>query len=44
MDIDGRKGSYRLIVSFYNISNEQVFTEAISIEAIEIEEVSNHYE
>lgn len=44
MDIDGRRGSYRLIVKFDNVSKEQVFCDAVSIVAIEIEEVSKHYE
>lgn len=44
MDIAGRKSSYRLIVTFEGVSKEQVFTEAITIVSIEIEEVSNHYE
>ena len=44
MDIDGKKSSYRLIVTFENTSKEQIFANSISIEAIEIEEVSKHYE
>lgn len=44
MDIDGRRSSYRLVVKFTDYSNEQIFSDATSIEVIEIEEVSNHYE
>lgn len=44
MDIDGRKGSYRLLVKFDRFSKEQVFNCSISIETIQIEEVSKHYE
>lgn len=44
LDVDGRRGSYRLIVTFDNYSKEQVFTQSVSIVAIEIEEVSKHYE
>ncbi|WP_022796812.1 type II toxin-antitoxin system RelE/ParE family toxin [Bavariicoccus seileri] len=43
-DIDGKKCSYRLIVSFENISKDTVFQNSASIDAIEIREVSNHYE
>lgn len=44
MDIDGRRSSYRLIVTFDDCSNAKVFNESLSIQAIEIEEVSKHYE
>lgn len=44
MDIDGRKSSYRLIVTFNDVAKEQVFTNSISIETIKVEEVSKHYE
>lgn len=43
-DIDGRASSYRLIVSFEGISKETIFSDASSIQLIEIEEVSKHYE
>lgn len=44
MDIDGRRGSYRLIVKFDGQDNENLFSDSSSIEIIQIEEVSNHYE
>lgn len=44
MDIDGRRGSYRLITSFKGASNDQIFADSISIKSIKIEEVSKHYE
>lgn len=44
LDIDGIKSSYRLIVSFDDISKDDVFQSSIDIEDIEIEEVSKHYE
>lgn len=44
MDIDGRRNSYRLIVSFDNVDFDDVFSNAISIEVVTIEEVSKHYE
>ena len=44
MDIDGRTSSYRLIVEFDDIEDEQVFTDSIHIVVIIIEEVSKHYE
>lgn len=44
MDIDGRKSSYRLIVSFEDIDKETVFSKSILIKIIKIEEVSKHYE
>lgn len=43
LDIDGRRSSYRLIITFDSVSKEDVFTNRISIEEIKIEEVSNHY-
>lgn len=43
LDIDGRKGSERLIVTFDGKSNTQIFTQAITIIDIRIEEVSKHY-
>lgn len=44
LDIDGRRSSYRLIVTFEEDDVGKVFTDSISIEAIIVEEVSNHYE
>jgi len=44
MDIDGRSKPYRLIVSFDDMNTGQVFSDAISIFEILIEEVSKHYE
>ncbi|OTN75604.1 hypothetical protein A5886_000679 [Enterococcus sp. 8G7_MSG3316] len=44
MDIDGRKCSYRLIVAFDEQLNERLFSDSSSIEIIQIEEVSKHYE
>lgn len=44
IDIDGRKSSYRLLVSFEDASNEQVFSNSVLIEDIIIKEVSKHYE
>lgn len=44
IDIDGKRGSYRLIVCFDNYSKELVFADSESIEIIKITEVSNHYE
>ena len=44
MDIDGRRGSYRLIVCFHDVDKETIFSNASSIEIIQIEEVSNHYD
>lgn len=43
IDIDGRRSGYRLLVSFYEVNNEIVFSQSVSIEDIEIKEVSNHY-
>ena len=42
LDIDGRRGSYRLIVCF-DEEKDTVFSNAQSIRKIQIEEVSNHY-
>ena len=42
LDIDGRRGSYRLIACF-DEEKETVFYDAQSIKIIQIEEVSNHY-
>lgn len=42
--IDGGRGSYRLIVCFHDIDKVTVFANASSIEIIQIEEVSNHYD
>lgn len=44
MDIDGRKCQYRLIAIFDDFTKEEVFDKKISIQAIEIKEVSKHYE
>lgn len=44
LDIDGRRSSYRLIVGFCDYNPKTVFSDAASIEIIQIEEVSNHYE
>lgn len=44
LDIDGRRSSYRLIVSFDEEDNEQIFINSIEITDIRIEEVSKHYE
>lgn len=44
IDIDGRRGSYRLLLSIEGFSKEQVFAAASKITIIEITEVSNHYE
>lgn len=44
LDIDGKKGKYRLLVSFAEEDTDQVFSNSMSIEAIILEEVSNHYE
>lgn len=44
IDVDGRRGSYRLLLSIDGFSKEQVFTAASEITIIEITEVSNHYE
>ena len=44
LDIDGRRSSYRLIVSFDEEENEQIFINSIEITDIRIEEVSKHYE
>ena len=44
LDIDGRRGSYRLIVCFQEVDKETVFSNASSIEIIQIEEVSKHYD
>ena len=44
MDIDGRKSSFRLIVRIESFDNEEVFSNSISIESIEIKEASKHYE
>lgn len=43
LDIDGRHSSYRLIVCF-NEDKETVFSKMSSIEIIQIEEVSKHYD
>lgn len=43
IDINGRKGSYRLLLSFEE-SSADIFTNAKTIALIRIEEVSNHYE
>lgn len=44
LDIDGRRGSYRLIVCFHDVDKETVFSSASTIEIIQIEEVSKHYD
>lgn len=44
IDIAGRRSSYRLIVSFDEISPKEVFSQANKINIIRIEEVSKHYE
>ncbi|KRK75998.1 hypothetical protein FC67_GL000767 [Companilactobacillus alimentarius DSM 20249] len=44
LDIDGRRSSYRLIVSFGSLTSDNLFEEAILIVSIQIEEVSKHYE
>lgn len=44
LDVDGRRSSYRLIVSFENLSNEIIFSQSMSVKMIEIKEVSKHYE
>lgn len=44
LDIDGRRSSYRLLVTFEDMTSEHIFEEAISIVSIQIEEVSKHYE
>lgn len=44
MDIDGRRSSYRLIVTFDGFSNMEIFEQASSITIVQVEEVSNHYE
>lgn len=43
LDIDGRRSGYRLLVTFHSVDNAVVFSQSISIKAIEIKEVSNHY-
>lgn len=44
LDIDGRKSSYRLIVSFDDYSKDEVFHKSKYIEIVNVMEVSNHYE
>ncbi|MFJ1628090.1 type II toxin-antitoxin system RelE/ParE family toxin [Marinilactibacillus psychrotolerans] len=44
IDIDGRKSSYRLIVTFNDEDLSKVFSDGKSIEVIKIEEVSKHHE
>ena len=44
LDIDGRRGSYRLLVTFDDATNVEVFEKSILIVSIQIEEVSKHYE
>jgi len=44
LDIDGRRSSYRLLVTFDDSTNEDIFRNSISIVSIQIEEVSKHYE
>lgn len=44
MDVDGRRSSYRLIVTFESSRIDDVFANSIIIQSIEIEEVSKHYE
>lgn len=44
LDIDGRRSSYRLLVTFDNAKNLEIFEKAILIVSIQIEEVSKHYE
>lgn len=44
IDVAGRRGSYRLLLSIDNFSKEQVFATASAITIIKITEVSNHYE
>lgn len=43
IDVNGRKGSYRLLLSFEE-SNADIFQHAKTITILQIEEVSNHYE
>ncbi|WP_270330955.1 type II toxin-antitoxin system RelE/ParE family toxin [Lapidilactobacillus dextrinicus] len=44
MDIDGRRKPQRLLVTFDDKDNNQIFQQSITIIEIRIEEVSNHYE
>lgn len=44
IDIDGRRSSYRLIVLFEGFSKNEVFNNPKSIQVINVEEVSKHYE
>ncbi|WP_036673128.1 type II toxin-antitoxin system RelE/ParE family toxin [Pediococcus pentosaceus] len=44
LDIDGRRAPERLLVSFNEEDDSQIFTQSITIVDIRIEEVSNHYE
>lgn len=44
VDIDGRKSKYRLIVCFDGYDESEIFSNATSIEVIQVEEVSKHYE
>lgn len=44
IDVDGRRGSYRLLLNIDGFSKEQVFATASEITIIKITEVSNHYE
>lgn len=44
IDIDGRRGSYRLLVRFDDYPQEMVFSNSKSIEIIQVTEVSKHYE
>lgn len=44
IDIDGRKGSYRLITRVDDFSKQQVFEIPNQIEIITVTEVSKHYE
>ena len=44
LDVDGRRSPYRLIVTFESSGINDVFSNSIIIQSIEIEEVSKHYE
>lgn len=44
LDVAGRKSSYRLIVSFPESSTGDIFLQAMTIVAVQVKEVSKHYE
>lgn len=44
IDIDGRRSTYRLIVTFNNEDLNKVFSDTKLIEVITVEEVSKHHE